>query len=64
MLTRAAGLIDHSTAGLSVSDTVIEDVGWEIFQLIPEATSGKTQVAADRLGLHNDLVLFNPAPVT
>ena len=29
-----------------------------------EVASGKEQVWADHWGLHNDLVLFNPAPVT
>ncbi len=45
-------------------EATIADVGWELFRLILDVASGRKRVAADRLGLHNDLVLFNPAPVT
>ena len=31
---------------------------------ILDVASGRKQVWADRWGLHNDLTLFNPAPVT
>ena len=57
-------LIDVDAGRIATGDATIEAVGWEIFRLILEAASGRTQVAADRLGLRNDLVLFNPAPVT
>ena len=36
----------------------------ELFNLILDVASGRKTAAADRLGLHNDLVLFNPAPIT
>jgi galactarate dehydratase len=39
-------------------------MGWELFTMILDVASGKKITAADRLGLHNDLVLFNPGPVT
>jgi galactarate dehydratase len=39
-------------------------MGWELFELILEVASGKQKVAADRLGIYNDLVLFNPGPLT
>jgi galactarate dehydratase len=42
----------------------IEEAGWELFHLILDVASGREQVWADKWGLHNDLVLFNPAPVT
>jgi galactarate dehydratase len=29
-----------------------------------DVASGKKQTCADRWGLHNDLALFNPAPIT
>ena len=57
-------LIDVDAGRIASGDATIEEVGWEIFRLILAAASGRTRVAADRLGLHNDLVLFNPAPVT
>jgi galactarate dehydratase len=57
-------LIDVDAGRIATGDASIEAVGWEIFRLILDAASGRTRVAADRLGLRNDLVLFNPAPVT
>lgn len=57
-------LIDLDAGRIATGEATIEDVGWELFHLILEVASGREQVAADRLGLHNDLVLFNPAPVT
>lgn len=57
-------LIDLDAGRIATGEATIEDVGWELFRLILEVASGRQQVAADRLGLHNDLVLFNPAPVT
>ena len=45
-------------------DATIAEVGWDLFRMILDVASGRRQVAADRLGLHNDLVLFNPGPVT
>lgn len=37
-------------------------MGWHIFQLYLDVASGHKQTCAERL--RNDLVLFNPAPVT
>jgi galactarate dehydratase len=48
--------IDAGAAG-------IEQTGWELFRRILAAASGE-RTAAERLGLKNDLALFNPAPVT
>jgi galactarate dehydratase len=57
-------LIDLDAGRIATGDAGIADVGWELFQLILDVASGRKTVAAERLGLHNDLVLFNPAPVT
>lgn len=57
-------LIDIDAGRIATGQATIQDIGWEIFQMILDTASGRHQVAADRLGLHNDLVLFNPAPVT
>ena len=51
-------------ARIATGEASIADVGWELFRLILDVASGRKRVAADRLGLHNSLVLFNPAPVT
>ncbi|CDM41691.1 D-galactarate dehydratase [Pseudomonas oleovorans subsp. oleovorans] len=42
----------------------LEQMGWHIFQLYLDVASGHKQTCAERLRLHNDLVLFNSAPVT
>lgn len=57
-------LIDLDAGRIATGEASIADVGWELFRLILDVASGRKQVAADRLGLHNSLVLFNPAPVT
>ena len=57
-------LIDLDAGGIATGEATISDVGWELFRLILDVASGRKQVAADRIGLHNSLVLFNPAPVT
>lgn len=57
-------LIDVDAGKIAAGQSSIEDIGWEIFNLILDVASGRKTVAADRLGLHNDLVLFNPAPIT
>ncbi|MDR6356216.1 altronate dehydratase [Pseudomonas psychrotolerans] len=42
----------------------LEEMGWEIFQCYLDVASGRRQTWAERHRLHNDLALFNPAPVT
>jgi galactarate dehydratase len=57
-------LIDINAGTIATGEATIEDVGWEIFHLILEVASGRKQTYADQWGLHNDLCLFNPAPIT
>lgn len=57
-------IIDLDAGRIASGEASIEEVGWELFHLILDVASGRKQAAADRLGIHNDLVLFNPAPVT
>lgn len=57
-------LIDLDAGRIATGEASIEQVGWELFELILDVASGRRQVAADRLGIYNDLVLFNPAPIT
>ncbi|MCB8887855.1 galactarate dehydratase [Vreelandella malpeensis] len=57
-------IIDLDAGRIATGEATIEDLGWELFHLILDVASGRKQAAADRLGIHNDLVLFNPAPVT
>jgi len=57
-------LIDVNAGRIATGEASIEDVGWEIFQLILKVASGEHTTWADRWGLHNEYALFNPGPVT
>jgi galactarate dehydratase len=57
-------LIDLDAGQVALGKKTIEEMGWELFSLILDVASGAKQPAVDRLGLYNDLVLFNPGPVT
>jgi galactarate dehydratase len=62
--TRWFDLIDFDAGPIAFGEKTIEEMGWELFQLMLDVASGKHQVASDTFKLHNDLVLFNPGPVT
>ena len=57
-------LIDLDAGQVALGEKTIEEMGRELFHLILDVASGKKQVACDKLGLHNDLVLFNPGTIT
>ncbi|MDQ1209315.1 galactarate dehydratase [Acinetobacter baylyi] len=57
-------LIDISAGDIAVGKKTIEDVGWELFEMILRVASGEQQTWSDRWGIHNSLAVFNPAPVT
>ncbi len=57
-------LIDVDAGRVATGAASIEEVGRQIFERILEAASGRFRPGAERLGLHNHLALFNPAPVT
>lgn len=57
-------LIDVDAGSIAAGEASIETVGEEIFRLILDVASGRKQAWADRWGLHNDLCVFNPAPIT
>ena len=61
---RWSDLIDINAGAIATGESTIQQVGEQIFQLILDVASGRKQTWADRWGLHNDLALFNPAPVT
>jgi galactarate dehydratase len=61
---RWSDLIDIDAGSIATGDASIEEIGTQIFQLILDVASGRKQTSADHWGLHNDLALFNPAPVT
>lgn len=57
-------LMDINAGTIATGEETIEQVGWRLFHLILEIASGRQQTWADRWGLHNQLAVFNPAPVT
>jgi galactarate dehydratase len=57
-------LIDVDAGTIATGDATIEQVGTQIFQMVLDVASGRKQTWADYWGLHNDLVLFNPSPLT
>ncbi len=57
-------LIDFDAGKIASGEKNIEELGWGLFKMILDVASGKTIVASDKLGIHNDLVLFNPGPLT
>ncbi len=56
-------LMDLNAGRIADGEASIEDLGWELFRLMLDVASGK-RTRAEHWGLHNDLVLFNPGPVT
>jgi galactarate dehydratase len=57
-------LIDFDAGPVAFGAKTIEEMGWELFHLILDIASGTKKAATDKLGLYNDLVLFNPGPLT
>ncbi len=57
-------LIDFDAGRIATGVATVEELGWELFNLILDVASGEKNVACDILGVHNDLVLFNPGPLT
>ena len=57
-------LMDVNAGTIADGTASIQDVGWELFNLMLEVASGRKKTWAEQWKLHNALVLFNPAPVT
>ena len=57
-------LIDFDAGCIATGEKTIEETGWDLFRLILDVASGRTKPWSDKWGIHNDLTLFNPAPVT
>lgn len=57
-------LMDVNAGRIADGGATIEQVGWELFQLMLDVASGRKKTWAEQWKLHNALVLFNPAPVT
>ncbi len=57
-------LMDVNAGRIADGSASIEDVGWELFRLMLDVASGRKKTWTEHWKLHNQLVLFNPAPVT
>lgn len=57
-------LMDINAGTIADGTATIEDVGWELFRCMLDVASGRRKTWAEQWKLHNQLVLFNPAPVT
>jgi galactarate dehydratase len=57
-------LMDVNAGRIADGEASIEDIGWELFQLMLDVASGRKKTWAEHWQLHNALVLFNPAPIT
>jgi galactarate dehydratase len=57
-------LMDVNAGRIADGTATVQDVGWELFHLLLDVASGRKRTWAERWGLHNALVLFNPAPLT
>jgi galactarate dehydratase len=56
-------LMDINAGRIASGEATIDELGWELFHRMLAVASGE-KTWAEKWGLHNDLVLFNPAPVT
>ena len=45
-------------------DLLAVSAGTEIFNLILDVASGLKEPYSDQYGFHNDMCIFNPAPIT
>ncbi len=57
-------LMDLNAGKVADGEASIEEMGWELFRQILDVASGRRKTWAEHWKLHNQLVLFNPAPVT
>lgn len=57
-------LIDIDAGTIATGEETIVQVGERIFRMILDVASGRKKTWADHWGLHNEFVLFNPAPIT
>ena len=57
-------MIDISAGDVATGEASIADVGTEIFNMILDVASGVKKPYSDQYGFHNDMCIFNPAPIT
>lgn len=57
-------LIDISAGEVATGEKTIAEVGTEIYNFILDVASGTKRPYSDQYGFHNDMCIFNPAPIT
>lgn len=57
-------LIDVNAGPIATGEATIQEIGTDLFNKIIAVASGKDQSFAEKYKLHNDLCIFNPAPIT
>lgn len=57
-------LIDVDAGRIASGRSSVEEVGWELFHFYLDVASGRKKTWAEVHRIHNDLALFNPAPLT
>jgi len=57
-------LIDINAGPIAKGKASIQEIGTQLFHEIVDVASGRKQTYAEKYEIHNDFVLFNPAPIT
>ena len=57
-------LIDIDAGRIASGHSSVEELGWELFHYYLDVASGRKKPWAEVHRIHNDLALFNPAPLT
>ena len=57
-------MIDISAGDIATGAASLEEVGTELFRYILDVASGRKKPYSDQYGFHNDMCIFNPAPIT
>jgi galactarate dehydratase len=57
-------LIDVDAGRIATGECTVEELGWELFHCYLDVASGRKRTWTEVHRIHNQLALFNPAPLT
>ena len=57
-------MIDVDAGRIITGEIGLENPGWELLHYYLDVASGRKRTWAGQHRIHNDLALFNPAPIT
>jgi galactarate dehydratase len=57
-------LIDIDAGKIATGERSLEQCGWDLFHYYLDVASGREKTWTEKHKIHNDLTLFNPAPIT